>query len=139
MTGPRRHAREVALQILHTLDVQPELECGVGIARFFEGFAEPEDHAVRAHAEQLVRGVWGARVAVDQRIGQASRNWRIERMSRVDRNLLRIAVYEMTCLSDEVPPKVAINEAIEIAKRFGTNETPAFVNGVLDRVLEGLG
>jgi N utilization substance protein B len=75
---------------------------------------------------------------IDALIGKASRNWRLERMARVDRNLLRLAVYELKYCSD-VPAKVAINEAIEIAKRYGTAESPAFVNGILDRCLEEVG
>ncbi|MCA1664939.1 MAG: transcription antitermination factor NusB, partial [Myxococcales bacterium] len=67
-----------------------------------------------------------------------SKNWRLERMARVDRNLLRLALYELKHV-DDVPAKVAINEAIEIAKRYGTNESSAFVNGILDRCREELG
>jgi N utilization substance protein B len=154
MAGTRRQGRELALQILYYLDVQPELPVAEALARFHAAFAaaadgdeaapsaagaEPADLAeVRDFAERLVRGVVAERAAIDQRITRASRNWRLERMARVDRNLLRIAVHELGSGGD-VPAKVAINEAIEIAKRFGAQETPAFVNGILDRVLEELG
>lgn len=145
--GSRRHARELALQVLFQLDYQPELAADAAIARFFGNFAsgEADEAAARAEpdartfAERLVRGVAGERDAVDRRIADASRNWRLERMARVDRNLLRLAVYELCYCRADVPAKVAINEAIEIAKRYGATETPAFVNGVLDRVLEDLG
>jgi N utilization substance protein B len=135
--GSRRQGRELALQVLYQLDFQPDLGAQNALVRFFSCFAPEEDAEARAFTERLVRGVGEAQGQIDQRIGQASRNWRLERMARVDRNLLRMAVFEL-CFEEDVPPKVAINEAIEIAKRFGTQETPAFVNGVLDRVLEGL-
>lgn len=136
--GSRRHAREVALQILYQMDVQADLTADAALARFFSVFATPEDEEARDFVEVLVRGVEHMRDELDPRIVGASRNWRLERMARVDRNLLRLAVYELCC-QPETPPKVAINEAIEIAKRFGTQESPAFVNGVLDRILDDLG
>jgi N utilization substance protein B len=135
--GSRRQGRELALQVLYQLDFQPDLGAQNALGRFFLCFAPEEDPEARAFTERLVRGVITEQVMIDQRIGQASRNWRLERMARVDRNVLRLAVFELY-FGEDVPPKVAINEAIEIAKRFGTQETPAFVNGVLDRVLEGL-
>ena len=125
------------MQVLYQLDFQPDLGAQNALLRFFSCFAPEEDPEARAFTERLVRGVAAEQALIDQRIGQASRNWRLERMARVDRNLLRMAVFELT-FGEDVPPKVAINEAIEIAKRFGTQETPAFVNGVLDRVMEGL-
>ena len=158
----RRRARETALQVLYQLDVQPELDVGLALARFQSSFqvqgvapqeAESEsgeavlpgesgsegerDDETWRFAERLVRGVMEHLAAVDARIVRASRNWRLERMARVDRNLLRLAAYEI-CFCRDIPPKVAINEAIEIAKRFGAHETPAFVNGILDRVLDEL-
>lgn len=142
--GVRRRAREIALQVLYSMDVQPEVPVEVALARFHGGF-EQEEGAVaseatpeetRAFVERLVRGVHEHLAEIDARIVSASRNWRLERMARVDRNLLRLAVYEMAFAGD-VPAKAAINEAIEIAKRFGAQESPAFVNGILDRVLAG--
>ena len=76
-------------------------------------------------------------VAVDEQLSGASAHWSVGRMARVDRNILRIAVYEMIAI-DEIPFNVTINEAIEIAKRFGTHDSPTFVNGVLDHILKGL-
>ena len=145
--GLRRRARETALQVLYQLDLQPELPVDEALARFYavfegdepapsEAARDPEAAAEgREFAERLVRGVHRELQAVDARIARASRNWRLERMGRVDRNLLRIATYELA-FCDDIPAKVAINEAIEVAKRFGAHETPAFVNGILDRVLE---
>jgi len=125
------------LQVLYQLDVQPDLTADEALVRFHGNFTDEvaaADVEVRAYLERLVRGVTDNLADIDARIARASRNWRIERMGRVDRNLLRIAIYEMA-FCDDVPDKVAINEAIEIAKRFGGHETPAFINGILDRVL----
>jgi N utilization substance protein B len=141
--GMRRRAREASLQILYQLDVQPDLGLVEALARYHalsadEAGAAAADPELRAFVETLVSGVVEHLAEIDARIVRASKNWRLERMGRVDRNLLRLAVYEMT-LSGDVPAKVAINEAIEIAKRFGAHETPAFVNGILDRVLSERG
>src|SRR4051812_29023389 len=146
--GNRRKGRELALQALYQLDMQEKLiadrEGDLALELFWKSFArggeedEGADESDRAFATQLVKGVVAHLPAIDEAIKKASRNWRIERMARVDRNLLRLAVYELTFEKD-VPPKAAINEAIEIAKRFGTAESPAFVNGILDRCLEDLG
>lgn len=145
--GMRRQAREIALQVLYQQDVQPELPAAAAVARFYGAFSRPfasdagefdfelpDDAELRRHVDRIVRGIAEHRRAIDDHIGRASRNWRLERMGRVDRSLLRLAVYELLHC-DEVPPKVVLNEAIEIAKRYGARETPAFVNGVLDRVL----
>ena len=147
----RRRARELALQVLYQLDVQPELDAGEALDRLSpllarvgdedEGTGEdgPADEKTRQFAERIVRGVAENLAAIDLRIARASRNWRIERMARVDRNLLRLSAFELAFCGHNVPAKVAINEAIEIAKRFGSHETPSFVNGILDRVLEEIG
>lgn len=141
MAGQRRKAREIALQILYQLDVQDQLTSEQAAGLFWQHFARESeeggaDEANRAFADQLVRGVREHLAEIDALIQRASRNWRLERMARVDRNLLRLAIYELKYLGGDVPAKVAINEAIEIAKRFGTAESPAFVNGILDRCLE---
>jgi N utilization substance protein B len=153
--GSRRRARELALQILFQLDAQEDLTVAQAMALFFHHLAIGEadadsgaataaaatsaaeglDTETRDFCEALVRGVREHLDELDRTLGQASRNWRLERMARVDRNLLRLALYELRHMPD-VPAKVAINEAIEIAKRFGTADSPAFVNGILDRCLE---
>jgi N utilization substance protein B len=146
--GMRRRAREIALQVLYQMDAQPELTPDAALARVSahllggegpEAPGEPVEPApapeMRAFTERLVRGVHGNLAAIDALLARASHHWRLERMARVDRNLLRLAAYEIR-FCDDIPAKVAINEAIEIAKRFGAQETPAFVNGVLDRLLE---
>jgi N utilization substance protein B len=91
--------------------------------------------------ERIVRGVVQHRDGIDQRITDSSTNWRVQRMALVDRNILRIAVYELVYLP-EIPPRVILNEAIEIAKRYGTADSGAFINGILDRIanqVRGLG
>src|SRR5438094_2217073 len=122
MAGNRRKAREIALQILYQLDVQEQLTSEQAAALFWQHFSREEsapsgsdggDEANRAFADQLVRGVREHLAEIDALIGRASRNWRLERMARVDRNLLRLAIYELKYCAD-VPAKVAINEAIEI-------------------------
>ena len=158
--GTRRRAREFALQILYQLDVLGPSGAAGGAERsetvdqlsdeqalglFWRNFAAEAEGALPADlgeiqpfAERLVRGVREHLAELDAQIQGASKNWRLERMARVDRNLLRLALYELKHV-DDVPAKVAINEAIEIAKRYGTSESPAFVNGILDRCLGELG
>jgi N utilization substance protein B len=89
-------------------------------------------------ANDLVRGWSEVRERVDETIRQVSQHWRLERMARVDRNILRLAVYELTAL-DDIPRRVTINEAVELAKRFGSEGSSGFVNGVLDRIASDLG
>jgi N utilization substance protein B len=94
--------------------------------------------AGRAYGDELVRGVMAARDKIDDAIRAANPVWRIERMARVDRNILRVAAFEMLH-RDDVPAHVAIDEAVELAKRFGTEDSPAFVNGTLDKVARANG
>jgi N utilization substance protein B len=134
VTSRRTRARERALQALYQIDVAAE---GIdeALAAFWKSF-EPVEREVRELAEALVRGVADHRREVDDAIEEASSNWRLDRMARVDRNVLRLAVYEL--LRTDVPVKVAINEAIELGKKFGSESSGAFVNGVLDKVAAGL-
>ena len=90
--------------------------------------------SVRPFAEQLVNGVYQHRDELDEMIVAASENWRLERMSIIDRNVLRIALFEML-YCPEIPPKVSINEAIDLGKTFGSPDSGAFINGILDRLL----
>ncbi len=134
MSSRRTRARERALQALYQIDVAAE---GIddALAAFWKSF-EPVEREVRDLAEGLVRGVAEHRRSVDEAIEEASSNWRLDRMARVDRNVLRLAVYEL--LQTDVPVKVVINEAIELGKKFGSESSGAFVNGVLDRIAAGL-
>ena len=148
MVGPRRRSREIALQILHQLDLggAPVLDAKQMIARYFAHLApesapvtdDDEDLSVGAPrvdhelVEELVRGVTEHRAEIDGLLTGLSRNWRLERMGVVERNIIRIALYELRHV-EGVPVSVAINEAVELAKRYGTAEGVAFVNGLLDR------
>lgn len=130
MTAKRTKARERALQALYQIDVASQgIEDALG--RFWKSF-EPVEREVMDLAEALVRGVAEHRRAIDDTIERISTNWRLDRMAKVDRNVLRLAVYEL--LRTDVPVKVVINEAIELGKKFGSESSGAFVNGVLDRV-----
>lgn len=106
------------------------------VALFWRTF-EDADPEGRAYADVAVVGVVENLTALDARITSASQNWRIERMSRVDRNLLRLGTWELMFRSD-VPRAVVIDEAVELAKSFGTDESSAFVNGVLDRIADDI-
>jgi N utilization substance protein B len=146
MAGPRRRSREIALQILHQMDVSPELDPDAALGRYFEhlaaesagadddeaGTTPAPPRADRALTEELVRGVYSHRAELDDALARISRNWRVERMAVVERNIIRLALYELAHC-ESVPVSVAINEAVELAKRFGTAEGAAFVNGLLDR------
>jgi N utilization substance protein B len=128
--GTRRQARELALQALYALDVNHD-QAGAGMGAFWENFEAPLD--VRVFAEELVSGFLAHHLLIDACIEGHSRNWTISRMARVDLNILRLAVYELLHRPD-IPRSVTINEAIEIAKKFGTEDSPAFVNGILDEI-----
>lgn len=128
--GLRRQARETALQVLYGLEFE-HASPGEARERFWESQDTPED--VREFADLLVTGVLGNREDIDQVIESASTNWRISRMAIVDRNILRIATYEI-CYQEEIPEKVSLNEAIEVGKRYGAEDSGAFINGILDRI-----
>jgi transcription antitermination protein NusB len=129
--GRRRKAREVALQFLYQLDLQEEADPVPHAAEFWSRHSLDADG--REFADELVRGAMGARSEIDDAIRRFTEHWDLERMAVVDRNILRLAVYELGWRT-ETPPKVVINEAIEIAKKFGTRESSRFINGILDRV-----
>ena len=131
----RTKARERALQALYQIDVaSTDLE--EALARFWRSF-EPVEREVRELAEALVRGVAAHRRRIDEAVEAVSVNWRLDRMAKVDRNVLRLAVHELLHRPD-VPVKVVIDEAIELGKKFGSESSGAFVNGVLDRIASGL-
>lgn len=134
--GTRRQAREMALQVLYQMDLNhmaPDRAFDLACA-CFELPREP-----RAFAKLLVDGVSAHQPDIDRHLAAASEHWRVDRMSPVDRNILRIALYEML-YRDDIPPRVSINEAIELAKRFGSQDSSAFINGVLDKIYhESLG
>jgi len=125
---PRRKAREIAMQVLYGLDVsRGNLKETIDL--FWKNFNVPEK--LKAFSSVLVEGAWNNRKQIDTLIGGCAENWSVERMSRVDRSILRMAVYELLYCRD-IPPKVAINEAIDLGKLFGSENSGAFINGVLD-------
>jgi N utilization substance protein B len=129
--GIRREGRELALTYLYQIDLGVEDLDSVRAQLATERRASPR---VRRFAQSLVEGVWAHRVAVDELIVRHLQHWKLERLTRTDRGLLRMGVYEMR-FDPEVPDKVAINEAVEIGKKFGGEESGKFINGVLDAVL----
>lgn len=131
-TTIRRQSRELALQVLFQMEYDPQFDMKVSFSRFVTNF-RPEDSVVE-YCEKLAFGVIEHQAEIDTMIQSHSPHWKISRMDRVDRNALRIAVYELLFENKEVPPKVVINEAIEIGKTFGNAESAAFINGILDQV-----
>lgn len=131
----RRKARELALLALYQLEmVRGDPEQALGTLQ--EGKLFPPE--VRDFALQLAKGATEKREEIDQLIKAASQHWSLERMAVIDKNILRMAIFELRYLSD-IPCKVTINEAVEIAKKYGGDGSPAFVNGVLDRVSREVG
>lgn len=130
--GDRRHARELALQILYQNDVNQE-STGDLDAFWEDHPASPE---IRTFAETLVHGVRSRLDAIDALLQRHAEHWSISRMPAVDRNILRCALFELLYM-DGIPAKVTLNEAIDLAKRYGSEKSGAFVNGVLDRVVHG--
>lgn len=133
--GSRRDAREWAVQLLFQLDYNPG-ELDSVFKTFWAERVEAKPKA-RAFVEELVRGVNDHRAQIDELIQRTAQNWQIPRMAGVDRNILRLATFEML-YKPEIPPAVSINEAVEIAKGMGDVGSPRFVNGILDRVRKEL-
>ena len=139
--GDRRIARELALQALYRIDMLGEkVTPGAGVA--FWDHCVPEGVERGGESEQfareLVAGVESHRGRIDELIGEAAEHWQLPRLSRVDLNVLRLATFELLERPD-IPASVAINEAIEIARRFGSEDSSGFVNGVLDHIAGVLG
>jgi transcription antitermination protein NusB len=133
--GARTTAREAALQMLFAIDATGN-DTDQAISDFWREL--PGDAEGREYADALVRGVREGADKLDERIRAASQNWRLERMARIDRNALRLGTYELLTRTD-VPRAVVLDEAVELAKRFGGEESSKFVNGVLDRIADDLG
>ena len=132
--GKRRRARELAIQVLFHMEYNPG-DPGESFERVCESFGPPKE--IRPYSREVVVGVWENRTDLDRLISGSSKNWRVERMSRVDINILRIAIYEVLYMKD-VPPKVSMDEAVELGKRYGTEESGAFINGILDHIYNQL-
>jgi N utilization substance protein B len=128
--GNRHKAREFSLQILYQHDmVDAPVEQAIEL--FWRDVQAPRE--VYDFCRRLVFGVLAHQEQIDRLLSQYSENWSLERMTGVDRNVLRIATYEILCC-DEIPKNVTINEAVEIGKRFGTEDSGAFVNGIIDKI-----
>ena len=133
MAGPRHRARELALKVLFQLEHSPDDDPEEVLA--YHAGEEAATRTVTLFARDLVQGVLVHRSALDEVIREASTNWRPEQMGRVDRIILRIAIYEIR-IARNVPVRAAINESIELAKTFAGEESGRFVNGVLGKVAE---
>ncbi len=153
--GKRREARERAVQFLFQHDLNPPEDLGAALEQFWETqraaaiaeekggatWGQPvelpplttDEAAVRLFAEPLIRGTLEHRAEADELIKKFARNWELHRIAAVDRNILRLAIYEMLH-RDDIPPIVSINEAVDIAKKFSTQDSGKFVNGILDKI-----
>jgi N utilization substance protein B len=143
----RRLGRECALKILFALRHDTNVNQNELLGRFWENFRfaddalgepldtqdQPVSETAKRFTEQLVKGIVEYRPVLDQRISEAAKNWSLERMTAVDISILRMACFEL-CYMPDIPARVTMNEAIEIAKRYGTKESPSFVNGLLDKI-----
>jgi len=126
----RSRAREVAFQVLYQDDLNPQHNPADADAYLAE---QVGDEALIEFARSLVGGARRNRPEIDQRLNETAENWTVDRMAATDRNILRLAAYEI--LHTDVPPPVAIDEAIELAKRFGSAQSAQFVNGILDKLV----
>ena len=165
MISGRRAAREAALLILYAVDISTEAPSETALEAFRDhlrgddevldslfGHSEDSPAGLLRHArgllglesdhwtfvERLVNGVDAHHIAIDEMVGRCSLNWKVSRMGKVDRNVLRLAAYELA-FEPDVPTKATLNEAIEIAKRYGSEDSGKFVNGILDRIAQELG
>lgn len=130
----RRKAREIALQTLFQLDynqTSPEEALGAALAE-----AGEVGENVAAYARDVVVGTRGNLDNIDKTISEVSVEWKLDRMPGVDRNIARMAIYEMRFGGEQLPPNVAINEAVELAKTFGTEESGRFINGILGSLVK---
>lgn len=135
--GSRRESREIALQFLYQWDTQSKypVEQKESLKRFWS--MQEFNPAAKKFTEELVKGLLDHQEAIDTKIKAHAENWEFHRIAVVDRNILRLAIYELL-FRDDIPPVVSINEAIELAKKFSTEDSGRFVNGVLDRVKKDL-
>ena len=153
--GKRREARERAVQFLFQHDLNPPEDLEQALDEFWDSqraaaiaedkgpanWGQPvelppptaEEAAIRLFAEPLIRGTLEHRDEIDEHIKKHAKNWDLHRIAAVDRNILRLAIYEMLH-RDDIPPVVSINEAVDIAKKFSTDDSGKFVNGILDKV-----
>lgn len=130
VTARRTRGREIALQVLYQTEQNPDSD-PAEVERFID--RRLTDQALRDYARELVEGVRSNQARIDGQITEVAENWRLDRMAAIDRNILRLGAYELF-FREDVPRKVAINEALELAKRYSTAQSSRFVNGILDRL-----
>lgn len=130
----RRKSREMAVQSLFQSEFAPQVNIRDLIST--SEIMDVDQDSLK-YAQELVDGIREKKSEIDSRIQKASQHWKLERMASVDRNILRLAVYEMEFSTSPIQPAVAINEAIEIAKIFGTSDSASFINGILDQIRKG--
>lgn len=128
----RTKAREYALQILYQMDITRDTP-DLSLDDFWKNRDVAKEEEVKNFAKSIVYGVFGHKDEIDKAISEATENWHLSRMAIVDRNILRMATFELL-FSPDIPPKVAINEAIDIAKKYGDQNSSKFVNGILDKI-----
>ncbi len=131
----RTQSRELALQILYQIDITRDSSENI-LEDFWNNLDKDVNPAIKQFALELVVGTQKHQKLIDQKIARHAKNWELKRIAVVDRNILREACFELLYRSD-IPPKVSINEAIELAKRFSGEEAGKFVNGILDKIREG--
>lgn len=130
----RRQARELALQILFQIEFAPQIP----FQEFMQVFEAQFEPSQIQYADELIQGVIKNKSSIDAQIQKTSQHWKLDRMATVDRNMLRLAVYEMFFHSPNLKPSMAINEAVEIAKKYGSTDSASFVNGLLDQIAKNL-
>ncbi|MFT5123018.1 MAG: N utilization substance protein B [Kiritimatiellia bacterium] len=133
MSKSRHTARERAIQLLFQLDYNESDELEITFDEFWGSFEDKPD--VRPFADSLIHGVMEHRNDLDKEIQRYAKNWDLDRMGGVDRNVLRLAIYEIKHRKD-IPPVVSVNEAIELARELSSDEASKFVNGILDRAIK---
>jgi len=133
--GKRRRSRELAIKVLFHLEFSRKDDPAQAFDLICNNFGVSKD--IEIFSKELVLGVCVHLKELDNLISKTSQNWRLERIARVDRSILRLAVYELLYRGD-VPPKVSINEAVDLGKKFGTEESGAFINGILDTIYTSL-
>lgn len=129
----RSQSREIALQILFQTEFAPQIQ----YSEFLEVFEQTIDQPILDYADMLISGVKANQEKIDSLLTSTSNNWSIKRMALVDRNILRLATFEMRIMPEPLKPSIAINEAVELAKKYSTTESASFVNGILDQVSKG--
>ena len=132
----RRVSREIALQVLYQMEFDPNLTPIQGLRQYEDHFKN--DQTSMDYSQKLIAGIKEHLPQIDDTIQKFSINWKISRMSHVDRNIIRLSIFEMLYLKDEVPKNASINEAIEIAKKFGSEDSGHFINGILDQISKSL-